>query len=187
MACRCTSSSTLPAAAREGKTPFVWSTDDDKHLIKLAVSATIVHLVEERRKYWRTLQYLGGQRVAKLDAEPSCRTGGAAAHSTTNWRPKREASLDSDRPGMSELAASSERAGIAGLGGASAGFGGAASPAKAAAPAAAAKANGSGRWSRFPRTTSKVHQLQDLLSGRERAVREDHASWWTARPRKSAI
>jgi pyruvate-ferredoxin/flavodoxin oxidoreductase len=53
---------------RKGKTPFVWSTDDEKKLIKLEVSGTLVHLVQERRKYWRTLQYLAGVDVVRLDA-----------------------------------------------------------------------------------------------------------------------
>ena len=59
----------LPAAARAGKVPFVWSTDDQQQLEKLEVSNTIVHLVEERRRYWRTLQYLAGRHVEKLDAD----------------------------------------------------------------------------------------------------------------------
>ena len=46
----------LGPAEREGKTPFVWSTDDDKKLIKMAVSQDVIHLVRERRRNWRTLQ-----------------------------------------------------------------------------------------------------------------------------------
>ena len=69
----------LSEAERAGKTPFVWSTRDDKTLIKMEASQTIVHLVEERRKNWRTLQFLAGLDVARLDAEPSQRGGGAAA------------------------------------------------------------------------------------------------------------
>ena len=59
----------LGMADRAGKTPFVWSTDDGKKLIKVEVSQTIIHLVQERRKNWRTLQYLAGLDVAKLDAD----------------------------------------------------------------------------------------------------------------------
>ena len=35
----------LSTADQQGKTPFVWSTDDDKKLIKLEVSQTLIHLV----------------------------------------------------------------------------------------------------------------------------------------------
>ncbi|MBP0652220.1 hypothetical protein J8J40_34675, partial [Mycobacterium tuberculosis] len=59
----------LGAAERIGKTPFVYATDDAKALVKLEVSAAIVHLVEERRKYWRTLRYLAGRHVEKLGAD----------------------------------------------------------------------------------------------------------------------
>ncbi len=132
----------LGAAAREGKTPFVWSTDDAKHLVKIAVSADIVHLTEERLKYWRTLQYLSGQQVAKMDASHRAEVE-ALQRKYQELAAERDASLDSIAKGMSELAASSGAPASAGLGGAMMAFGGAASPAKAAAPAAAAKANGS--------------------------------------------
>ncbi|MFZ1963286.1 MAG: 2-oxoacid:acceptor oxidoreductase family protein, partial [Roseiarcus sp.] len=59
----------LSAADQLGRTPFVWSTDDDKKLIKMEVAPTVIHLVHNRRKYWRTLQYLSGLDVAKLDAD----------------------------------------------------------------------------------------------------------------------
>ena len=57
----------LDASAREGKYPFVYSTDDDKKLIKLEVAKTLLQLVQDRRKYWRTLQYLAGLDVALVD------------------------------------------------------------------------------------------------------------------------
>jgi len=58
----------LSEADRVGKTPFVWTTDDDKHLIKLEVAPTVIHLVEERLKHWRTLQYLAGSQIEHLTA-----------------------------------------------------------------------------------------------------------------------
>ena len=61
----------LAMADRAGKTPFAWSTDADKKLVKAEVSQTIVHLVQERRKNWRTLQLLAGLDVVKLDFRPS--------------------------------------------------------------------------------------------------------------------
>ncbi|EJW09459.1 Putative oxidoreductase, Fe-S subunit [Rhodovulum sp. PH10] len=58
----------LDETARRGKAPFMWSTAPDRKLIKLQVSATIIRLVEDRRRNWRTLQFLAGMHLAKLDA-----------------------------------------------------------------------------------------------------------------------
>ncbi len=48
--------------------PFVYATDEDRHLIKVACSTEIVMLVEDRRRYWQTLQYLSGVHEASLTA-----------------------------------------------------------------------------------------------------------------------
>ncbi|HEX5650160.1 MAG TPA: 2-oxoacid:acceptor oxidoreductase family protein [Steroidobacteraceae bacterium] len=133
----------LPVAARAGKMPFVWSIDPVQRLEKLEVSNSIVHLVEERRRYWRTLQHLAGRHVEKLDADHrtelatlEARYEGAVA--------EREASLDSIARAMSEIAAAS-KAPPAALSAALAPFGGGATtpgrPVNGSAPAVAA-ANG---------------------------------------------
>ncbi len=133
----------LGATAREGKTPFIWSTDDAKHLVKIAVSADIVHLTEERLKYWRTLQFLSGQQIAQMDESHRAEVE-ALQRQYQELAAERDASLDSIAKGMSELAASSGAPASAGLGGAMMAFGGgAASPAKPAASAGVAKTNGS--------------------------------------------
>ncbi|MBV5331818.1 pyruvate-flavodoxin oxidoreductase, partial [bacterium] len=59
----------LGEAQRQGKTPFVYSTDSKKRLLKVGVSSAVVALVEERRKYWNLLQYLDGQHVSKMSTE----------------------------------------------------------------------------------------------------------------------
>jgi len=59
----------LPESQRDGKTPFIYSADSKKCLIRLRVSPSVVALVEERRKYWHLLQYLAGQHVSKMSAE----------------------------------------------------------------------------------------------------------------------
>ncbi len=97
----------LPAAARAGKVPFVWSTDAGQQLEKLEASNTIVHLVEERRRYWRTLQYLAGRHVEKLDAEHHVELE-ALQHRYEESVAERETSLDSIARAMSELAAASK-------------------------------------------------------------------------------
>ncbi|HET9692886.1 MAG TPA: hypothetical protein VFP48_00760, partial [Steroidobacteraceae bacterium] len=135
----------LPAAAREGKVPFVWSVDDERRLEKLEVSGSIVHLVEERRRHWRTLQYLAGRHVEKLDADHHAELE-ALQQRYQQSETDREASLDSIARAMSELAAAS-KAPPAALAAALAPFGGGAvatpvNGAPAAAGTTAAAVNG---------------------------------------------
>jgi len=128
----------LSAADQLGKTPFVWSTDDDKKLIKMEVASTVIHLVHNRRKYWRTLQYLSGLDVAKLDADHRVELE-ALQRQYKEALDARETSIDSIARAMSELAASSSAPPSGGVTAALTPGGGAAAP--AAAPVAAA--NGS--------------------------------------------
>jgi pyruvate-ferredoxin/flavodoxin oxidoreductase len=97
----------LNETQRQGKTPFVYSVDGKKHLVKVAVSAPVIALVEERRKYWNLLQYLDGQHVSKMSTE--YRVGIAALQAQVQESVKqRDSSLDSFARAMSELAASSK-------------------------------------------------------------------------------
>ncbi len=59
----------LPVHQRAGRVPFVYTTDRRQKLVRMACSQTIVGLVEERRSYWRTLQFLAGQSEAALSAQ----------------------------------------------------------------------------------------------------------------------
>ncbi|HWJ06344.1 MAG TPA: 2-oxoacid:acceptor oxidoreductase family protein [Steroidobacteraceae bacterium] len=131
----------LPVAARADKLPFVWATDDLGRLERLEVSNTIVHLVEERRRYWRTLRYLAGRHVEKLDADHHAELSTLQRQYEASMQ-DREASLDSIARAMSELAAASKAPPEA-LSAALAPFGGSPSAtsrvaAGAAAPTAAA-------------------------------------------------
>jgi pyruvate-ferredoxin/flavodoxin oxidoreductase len=126
----------LPAAQRAGKTPFVWSTDEQKRLVKLEASNTIVHLVEERRKNWRTLQYLAGRAVEMLDADHQTEIQ-ALQQRYEQAVASQENTLDAIARAMSELAASSGAPANGGLAAALAPFGG---NGLAAAPAAPSKA-----------------------------------------------
>jgi pyruvate-ferredoxin/flavodoxin oxidoreductase len=96
----------LGAEERYGKTPFIWSTDDDRKLTKLAVSTAIVELTEERRRNWRMLEYLGGLHVERMEE--------SHRRELEEWKQKyeqanteREGSIDSIARGMAELAAAS--------------------------------------------------------------------------------
>lgn len=91
---------------REGKTPYVLSTDKKQKLIKVAVSPAIIQLTEERRKYWRSLQYLAGQPVKAMDAAHRSEME-TMQQRYQDLATEREASLDSLAKAMSELASSS--------------------------------------------------------------------------------
>jgi pyruvate-ferredoxin/flavodoxin oxidoreductase len=127
---------TLPPAAREGRVPYVVSTDSKARLIRLEVDTPIVHLVEERRKYWRTLQHLAGLPVQQSEAEHRAVLAEMQQRYQDAMR-DREGSLDSIAKAMSELAASSNAPAASGFGGVFA-----AAPAAAPAAASAAKPNG---------------------------------------------
>lgn len=97
----------LCQADREGRTAYIWSTDAKKRLVKLTVSGVVVELVEERRKYWQMLQYLGGQNVAARDASHRASMETIQADYQRSVQ-ARESTLDLIARAMSELAASSK-------------------------------------------------------------------------------
>jgi len=91
---------------RHGITPFIWSTDGEMRLIKLAVSPAIVDLTEERRRNWRMLEYLSGLHIDRMNQQHLLEI--------SEWQDKyqrsnqeRENSIDAIARGMSELAAAS--------------------------------------------------------------------------------
>ena len=128
----------LSEAQREGKVPYVLSTDAEKRLVKWAVSPAVVHLTEERRKNWRTLQFLAGQPVEAMEMAHKAEMQALQAK-LKDAAGQREAALDSIAQAMAELAASSGAPVSAGFGGAMFAANGAGQP----AGADAAKANGS--------------------------------------------
>lgn len=96
----------LSAEERHGRTPFVWSTDEDRKLIRLAFSSAIIELTEERRRNWRMLEYLSGLHVDRMQE--------GHRRELDQWQQRyqesnadREHSIDSIARGMAELAASS--------------------------------------------------------------------------------
>jgi pyruvate-ferredoxin/flavodoxin oxidoreductase len=125
----------LPRTQRADRIPFVYATDEDRHLIKVACAEGIVSLVEDRRRYWQTLQYLSGVHEAQL----------TALHRTDfdelktmyeQAMQQRESSLDDIARAMSELATSSKAPVGLGLGAPAA----SAAASSASAPAASAVA-----------------------------------------------
>jgi pyruvate-ferredoxin/flavodoxin oxidoreductase len=120
----------LDPAARAGKVPFVYATDDNRRLIKVACGAGVVALVGERQRYWQTLQFLAGQGQAQVAAEYRKEIADLKARYDEEAA-LREASLDDIARAMSDLAASSK---------APVGLGAFGAPAAASAPAPAAAA-----------------------------------------------
>ncbi len=114
---------------RAGHTPFVYATDDDRRLIKVRCATSIVTLVEDRRRYWQTLQYLSGVHEEQLTALHKSDIE-ALRQQYQEAASARESGMDAIARAMSELATSSK---------APVGFGGGV-PAATAAPAAAAPA-----------------------------------------------
>ncbi|WP_447925680.1 2-oxoacid:acceptor oxidoreductase family protein [Georgenia muralis] len=130
----------LPPDRRAGKVPFVHATDDDRRLIKVACSSSVVALVEDRRRYWQTLQYLAGRHEAQLTA---LHRGDLAALQAAYDEAvtARETSLDDIARAMTELAtAAPGAAGAGGLGGLGAGLGAGGLAMAGAAGAGAARA-----------------------------------------------
>ncbi|WP_319528914.1 thiamine pyrophosphate-dependent enzyme [uncultured Cohaesibacter sp.] len=127
----------LPVVERGRVVPFVYKTNAKRELVKLEVGAMVVHLVEERRHNWRTLQHLSGLDMVKVSSSHKAEIA-ALQKQYDEAVNDREATMDSIATGMSELAAASGAPAAVGFGGALA-----SAPAAAAAPAAAPAANGS--------------------------------------------
>ncbi len=103
----------LPEGERDEHVPFVWATDADKHLIKVRVDATIVALVEDRRRYWQILQFLAGVHLARLNALHHDDVEELRARYDEAQR-QRETSLDEIATALSELATSGTAAPLPG-------------------------------------------------------------------------
>ncbi|WP_316858524.1 2-oxoacid:acceptor oxidoreductase family protein [uncultured Cohaesibacter sp.] len=125
----------LPAVERGRVMPYILKTNSKRALIKLEVGQMVVHLVEERRHNWRTLQHLSGQSAARIDA--AHRKELAAMEQRYNEANEaRELSMDSIAAAMAEMASMSAAPAAVGLGGFGMAPAAGASGGAAAAPAA---------------------------------------------------
>ncbi len=97
----------LGVEERYGKTPFIWATNQEHRLVKLAVSPTVVELVAERRRNWRMLQYLTGLHVERL-RETHRETLASWQRRVEESAEERELSIDTIARAMSEVAAASQ-------------------------------------------------------------------------------
>ncbi|MDR1633807.1 MAG: 2-oxoacid:acceptor oxidoreductase family protein [Bifidobacteriaceae bacterium] len=127
----------LAPSQRADKTPFIWATDRKQRLIQVACRPGIVGLVEDRKHYWQTLQFLAGQRDAAVSAAHRTAIGELTARYEEALA-AREDSLDQIAAAMADLASSGDAAPSAfgfGFGG-GAGVGGGAQAGPGAAPGA---------------------------------------------------
>ena len=131
----------LPRPQRVGLIPFVYATDADRRLIKVACGEGIVSLVEDRRRYWQTLQYLSGVHEAQLTALHRSDFDELKALYEQATQ-QRESSLDDIARAMSELATSSRAPVGPAFGGSSVGAGASTGGGAAATPDSASSAVG---------------------------------------------
>jgi pyruvate-ferredoxin/flavodoxin oxidoreductase len=96
----------LPGAQRAARTPFVLTTDKQEHLVKMACSAGVVAMVEDRKHYWQTLQFLVGQSEARLSASHKTEIDALRAQ-YGEALDARESTLDTIAQAMADLATSS--------------------------------------------------------------------------------
>ena len=104
----------LSADDRHGKVPFIWSTNDDRRLIKLAVASSVIDLVEERLKNWKMLQHLSGLHVDDLTSTHRLELQNLQRQYQDSVT-QRETSIDGIARAMSELAAASGAPASSGL------------------------------------------------------------------------
>lgn len=98
----------LSASERVEKVPFIWSTDKQRHLIQLVVSASIIALTEERLRNWRMLQTISGQQIKNLEQNYQLQLA--------QWQQRyqqandeKEQAIDTIANGLAELANAAEQ------------------------------------------------------------------------------
>jgi len=96
----------LPVPQRAARTPYVYTTDKQEHLVKMACSAGVVAMVEDRKHYWQTLQFLVGQSETRLSATHKAEVDALRAQYGEALT-SHESTLDAIAQAMADLATSS--------------------------------------------------------------------------------
>ncbi|MBW8191601.1 2-oxoacid:acceptor oxidoreductase family protein [Neiella marina] len=86
----------LSVTERLGKVPFIWSTDQQRHLVQLAVSSSIVALTEERLRNWRMLQYISGQHLVNIERDYQ--------QQLQQWQQRYEAAVNANEQAIDNIA-----------------------------------------------------------------------------------
>ncbi len=102
----------LPEPARTGRTPYILTTDADGRLAKVAVSAVIVGLVEDRQSNWQLLRFLSG-RDASLKAKDAAAALKAIQEELAESRADREKGIDDIAHALAELATAGDPSTVA--------------------------------------------------------------------------
>ena len=108
----------LPLAARAGRTPYIVDTKADGTLVKLHVSNSIVHLVEDRQNNWQLLRYLAG-RDADLAAADAAKALATLQEQLAEAQTGREQGIDEIAHALAGLASGHPGVTIPQFGGAS--------------------------------------------------------------------
>jgi len=93
----------LPMEARAGKTPYIVDTDASGALIKVAVSPSMVTLVEDRQSNWQLLRFLAG-RDASLAAKDAAKALKDLQEALDESRTGREQGIDEIAHALASLA-----------------------------------------------------------------------------------
>jgi len=124
----------LAPSARAGRTPYLVTTDADDKLMKVALSAGVVSLVEDRQRNWQLLRYLAG-RDATISAREAEKALKALREEVAEANQTREQGLDDIAHALAALATGQAPAAMPSFG-----AGTSLPVAPAAAPPAAAEA-----------------------------------------------
>ncbi len=57
----------LSVEEREGRFPYIWAVDKKQHLMRVLVSAELVHACEERQQFWQQLKDVAGLNAPVVD------------------------------------------------------------------------------------------------------------------------
>ncbi|MDR2929388.1 MAG: 2-oxoacid:acceptor oxidoreductase family protein [Propionibacteriaceae bacterium] len=102
----------LTPEARVGRTPYIVTTTGAGKLAKIAVSAHIVDLVEDRQANWQLLRFLAG-RDAQLSAREAAAALKALQEQLDEAQTEREQGIDEIAHALAELATSGNSASVA--------------------------------------------------------------------------
>jgi len=121
----------LAPSARKGRTPYIVTTDANSRLVQMAVSGTIVSLVEDRQRNWQLLRFLAG-RDAELSAKDAEKALKALQAELADAQTGREQGLDEIAHALAQLATGAKSGSVS-----IPSFGAGAAPVQPVAPAAA--------------------------------------------------
>jgi pyruvate-ferredoxin/flavodoxin oxidoreductase len=101
----------LTAEARAGRTAYIVTTDADGALVRIAVKAGIVDLVEDRQQYWQLLRFLAG-RETKMQAADAAKALANLREELDSVQDDREQAIDEIARALASLATAKDPASV---------------------------------------------------------------------------